>query len=106
VNQSKQAADAAAEVLRLAMEATATGTVGPFARGGKSRALGLAVDHDCQPVAPLTPVGSFLPALDALLGYGVTATVPSDGLADRLVQWWEGGPAAVSPHDHASPHWG
>lgn len=36
----------------------------------------------------MTPVGIFLPTLDELLVYGVTSTVTSDCLVDRLAQWW------------------
>jgi hypothetical protein len=89
VNRSNQAAEAADDVLRLSMEAKATVKVGPFARGGKSRTLVAAVDHDFQPTATLTPVGILLPAFNELLVYGVTSKVTSDCLADRLVQWWE-----------------
>jgi transposase len=71
------------------MDAQATVKVGPFARGGKSRALVAAVDHDFQPTATLTPVGIFLPTLDELFVYGVTSKVTSDCLVDRLTQWWE-----------------
>jgi hypothetical protein len=71
------------------MDAKAAVKVGPFARGGKSRALVLAVDHDFQPAATLTPVGIFLPAFDELFVYGVTSKVTSDCLVDRLGQWWE-----------------
>src|SRR5262245_19617674 len=71
------------------MDAKATVKVGPFARGGKSRALVAAVDHDFQPTATLTPVGIFLLTLDALFVYGVTSKVTSDCLVDRLIQWWE-----------------
>ena len=71
------------------MDAKAAVKVGPFARGGKSRALVMAVDHDFQPAATLTPVGIFLPAFDELFVYGVTSKVTSDCLADRLVEWWE-----------------
>ena len=66
VNQSNQAADAADDVLRIAMDAKATVKGGPFARGGTSRAFVAAADHDFQPAATLTPVGIFLPAFDAL----------------------------------------
>ena len=83
-----QAADAADDVLRLSMDAKATVKVGPFARGGKSRALVAAVEHDFQPAATLTPVGIFLPTLDELFVYGVTSKVTSDCLVDRLAQWW------------------
>jgi hypothetical protein len=89
VNAINQAADAADDILRLSMDAKATVKVGPFARGGKSRTLVAAVDHDFQPVATLTPVGIFLPTLDELFVYGVTSKVTSDCLVDRLTQWWE-----------------
>ena len=84
-----QAADAADNVLRLSMDAKATVKIGPFARGGKTRAHVAAVDHDFHPAATLTPVGIFLPTLDELFVYGVTSKVTSDCLVDRLVQWWE-----------------
>jgi len=89
VTQINQAADAADHVLRLSMAAKATVKVGPFARGGKSRTLVTAADHDCAPDATLTPVGIFLPASDELCIYGVTSKVTSDCVVDRLGQWWE-----------------
>ena len=89
MNAINQAADAADDVLRISMDAKATVKVGPFARGGKSRALVAAADHDFQPAATLTPVGIFLPAFDELFVYGVLSKVTSDCLADRLAQWWE-----------------
>jgi len=89
VTQINQAADAADDVLRLSMDAKATVKVGPFARGGKSRTLVMAADHDFAPDATLTPVGIFLPASDELFIYGVTSKVTSDCLVDRLGQWWE-----------------
>jgi hypothetical protein len=89
VNQVNQAADTADDVLRISMDAKATVKVGPFARGGKSRIAVQAADHDFQPEARVTPVGMFLPALDELFVYGVTAKVTSDCLVDRLAEWWE-----------------
>jgi len=83
------AADAAPSVLRISMDAKATVKVGPFARGGKSRAQTKACDHDFKPQATLTPVGIFLPATDELFVYAVTSKVTSDCLVDRLVQWWQ-----------------
>ena len=80
VTQINQAADAADAVLRISMDAKATVTVGPGARGGKSRTLVTAADHDCAPDAPLPPGGIFLPASAELLIYGVTSKVTSDGL--------------------------
>lgn len=71
------------------MDAKATVKVGPFARGGKHRVQVHAADHDVAPAATLTPVGIFLPTFGELFVYGVTSKVTSDGLVDRLVQWWE-----------------
>jgi transposase len=71
------------------VDAKATVTVGPFARGGKSRVPSKAADHDFQPTATVTPVGIFLPASDEVFFYGVTSKVTSDCLVDRLVNWWE-----------------
>ena len=76
-------------MLRLSIDAKATVKVGPFARGGKSRILTQAADHDFQPVATVTPVGIFLPTLDELFLYGITSKVTSDCVVDCLVRWWE-----------------
>jgi transposase len=70
------------------MDAKATIKVGPFARGGKSRAQVKAADHDFAAKAKVTPVGIFLPATDELFLFGVTSKVTSDCLVDRLEQWW------------------
>jgi transposase len=89
VNQVNQAADTAADVLRVSIDAKATVKIGPFARGGKSRVAVAAADHDFAPAATVTPVGIFLPRLAELFVYGVTSKVTSDCLVDRLAQWWE-----------------
>ena len=83
------AADAAPDVLRISIDAKASVKVGPFARGGKSRAMTKACDHDFTPEATLTPVGILLPATDELFIYHLTSKVTSDCLLDRLSQWWE-----------------
>ena len=87
--RSHQAADAAPDVLRVSLDAQATVKMGPFARGGKSRAHVAAADHDFAPAATVTPVGLFLPTWDELFLYGVTSKVTSDCLGDCLTQWWE-----------------
>ena len=71
------------------MDAKATVKVGPFARGGKSRVPTVAVDHDFQPEAMVTPVGLLVPTLDELFVYGITSKVTSDCLADCLERWWD-----------------
>ena len=83
------AADADPETLRISLDAKAAVKVGPFARGGKSRAEVKAVDHDFEAQGRVTPVGILLPATDELFLYGVTSKVTSDCLVDRLEQWWE-----------------
>ncbi len=83
-----QEADADPETLRVSMDAKATVKVGPFSRGGKSRAEVKAADHDFEAKASVTPVGIFLPATDELFLYGVTSKVTSDCLVDRLEEWW------------------
>jgi Rhodopirellula transposase DDE domain len=85
VNQINQAADAAPDVLRVLLDAKATGKIGPCARGGKSRVQVAATDHDFAPAATVTPVGIFLPASDERCVYEGTAKVTSDCLVDRLV---------------------
>lgn len=89
MKQRNEEAKADEHVLRISMDAKASVKVGPFARGGKSRVLTKAADHDFQPVATVTPVGIFLPSSDELFLYGVTSKVTSDCLVDRLVDWWE-----------------
>ena len=74
--------------MRVSLDAKATVKVGPFARGGKSRAEVKAADHDFAAKAKVTPVGIFLPATDELFLFGVTSKVTSDCLVDRLEQWW------------------
>lgn len=89
MNRINQAADSAADVLRVSIDAKATVKIGPFSRGGKSRVAVAAADHDFAPEATVTPVGLFLPTLAELFVYGVTSKVTSDCLVDRLAQWWE-----------------
>ncbi len=85
-----RAADADPKTLRISIDAKATVKLGPFSRGGKSRAEVKAADHDFEAKAKVTPVGILLPATDDLFVYGVTSKVTSDCLVDRLEQWWEG----------------
>jgi Rhodopirellula transposase DDE domain len=89
VKQRNEEADADEKLLRISMDAKATVKVGPFARGGKSRVLTKAADHDFHAQAKVTPVGIFLPCSDELFLYAITSKVTSDCLVDRLVDWWE-----------------
>ena len=89
MTQLNHAADTADDVWRMSLEATATVTGGPLARGGKTRVPVQAAAHDVQPLATVTPVGRFLPTWEDLFGYGVTSQVTSACLVDRLAPWWE-----------------
>jgi len=82
-------AAAAPDVLRVSMDAKATVKSGSCARGGKGRVAVKAADHDFRAEATVTPVGLFLPQTDALFIYHVTSKVTSDGLVDRIEQWWD-----------------
>jgi hypothetical protein len=84
-------------MIRLSRDAKAIVTVGPLARGGKSRVPTIATDHDLHPDATVTPVGLFLPALDELFLYGMTSKVTRDCLVDGLGRWWEVVPDRFAP---------
>jgi transposase len=81
-------ADAAPDVLRISLDAKAAVKVGPFARGGKSRAQTKACDHDFKPEATVTPLGILLPETNDLFVYQITSKVTSDCLIDCLKLWW------------------
>jgi transposase len=75
--------------LRISVDAKAAVKVGPFSRGGKSRAKTVASDHDFKPEATVTPVGILVPTLEEVFLYGVCSKVTSDCMADCITQWWE-----------------
>jgi len=75
-------------VLRLSLDAKAVVKIGPFSRGGKSRADTQGCDHDFHPKATVTPYGIFLPQLDEVFLYLATSKVTSDFMADTLDTWW------------------
>lgn len=85
----KAEADADPQTLRISMDAKATVAIGPFSRGGKSRVVTQAVDHDFQPEQKVTPVGILMPLENELFVYGVTSRVTSDCLVDRIEEWWK-----------------
>ena len=89
VTTVNQAADAAADTLRVSLDAKATVKIGPFSRRGRRRLAVAAADHDCQPEASVTPVGLLLPERDERFLYGVTSRVTSDCLVDCLTRWWD-----------------
>lgn len=75
--------------MRVSIDAKASVKIGPFSRGGTSRVVTKAADHDFEAQATITPLGVLLPQHDELFLYGVTSKVTSDCIVDRLEQWWE-----------------
>lgn len=71
------------------MDAKATVKIGPFSRGGKSRVVSTACDHDFSGSSKLTPYGILLPELEQLFIYCTTSKVTSDFIADTLEAWWK-----------------
>lgn len=70
------------------MDAKAAVKIGNFSRGGKSRVLTKALDHDFKPDSTLTPFGIFLPKYDDLFLYFTPFTLTSDFIVDTLELWW------------------
>jgi hypothetical protein len=76
-------------VLRISMDAKATIPVGWFSRGGRSRVVVKALDHDFKPEETLTPYGIFLPEHDEVHLYFTTGRVTSDFIVDCLEDFWQ-----------------
>lgn len=70
------------------MDAKATVLLGEYSRGGKSRLVVQAADHDFQPADKLTPYGIFLPEHDRLFLYFTRGPVTSDFIVDCLLDCW------------------
>ncbi|MFN8486096.1 MAG: transposase [Caldilineaceae bacterium] len=75
-------------VLRLSLDAKATVLIGDYSRGGKSRLLVKAADHDFQPTAKLTPYGILLPDHNRAFLYFTSGPVTSDFIVDCLLDCW------------------
>ena len=82
------AADRDATVLRLSMDAKATVRVGDYSRGGPSRVIVKAADHDFKPDVKLTPFGIFLPQQADLYLYFTASKLTSDFMVDCLADCW------------------
>jgi hypothetical protein len=75
--------------LRISLDAKATIPLGEFSRGGKSRVVVKAQDHDFQPEEKVTPFGLFLPDFKELFLYLTTSKVTSDFIVDCLADFWK-----------------
>lgn len=81
-------ADADDCVLRLSLDAKATVLIGNYSRGGQSRLLVKAADHDFQAQEKLTPFGIYLPQYHELYLYFTNSKVTSDFIVDCLHHFW------------------
>jgi len=81
-------ADADETVLRLSLDAKASIRVGDYSRGGRSRVIVKAADHDFKPDAKLTPFGILLPQCGAVYLYFTASKVTSDFMVDCLIDCW------------------
>jgi len=80
--------DADETVLRLSLDAKASVRVGEYSRGGQTRLIVKAADHDFQPDAKLTPFGIFLPHDGELYFYFTPSKLTSDFMVDCLLDCW------------------
>lgn len=63
--------------------------IGLFSRGGRTRAIVKALDHDFKPEQKLTPFGIFLPDYDELYLFLIPSRRTSDAIVDCLEQFWQ-----------------
>jgi len=75
-------------VLRVSIDAKATVKVGSFSRGGQSRVIVRAADHDFKAVETLTPFGIFLPNDDEVYLYFAPSGLTADFMGDCLGDFW------------------
>ena len=88
LHQLHQEADEDETLLRLSMDTKATVLIGLLSRGGKTRVIVKALDHDMEPDEKLTPFGIFLPQYDELYLYFTPSRVTSDFIVDCLCDLW------------------
>jgi len=81
-------ADTQETMLRLSLDAKAGVRIGDYSRGGRSRIIVKAADHDFRPEATLTPFGIFLPVHHELYLYFTASKLTSDFMVDCLVDCW------------------
>lgn len=81
-------ADADESVLRLSLDAKASVWVGNYSRGGQTRFIVRAADHDFHPEAKLIPFGILLPQYGEVFLYFTDTKLTSDFMVDCLVDCW------------------
>lgn len=75
-------------MLRLSLDAKAAVRIGDYSRGGQSRIMIRAADHDFRPNAKLTPFGIHLPQYGEVYLYFTASQLTSDFIVDCLTDCW------------------
>lgn len=88
IYQVNQQADAEPHSLRISMDAKVAVKIGEFDRGGKTRVPTVALDHDFEAAATLTPYGIFLPQYNELYLFFVCSKLTADCIVDLVEHWW------------------
>ena len=88
VNRINQQADNDPTTLIISMDAKVGIKIGEFDRGGKTRVVTTAFDHDFSDCPTLTPSGIFLPTEGELFFVFVQSKLTADCIVDRLEDWW------------------
>ena len=89
IHQVNQEADKDPYSLRISIDAKVGVNIGEYDRGGKTRVLTQALDHDFAPELTLTPYGIFAPELNELFIFFVSSKLTADCIVDMIEQWWE-----------------
>lgn len=81
-------ADEDESVLRLSLDAKAAIRVGDYSRGGLTRIVVRALDHDFNPKEKMIPFGIYLPQYHEVYLYFTNSKLTSDFIADCLEDFW------------------
>ena len=76
-------------VLRLSLDAKASVSIGDYSRGGRSRVLVKALDHDFNPEEKMIPFGIYLPQHNEVSLYFTNSKLTSDFIVDCLHDFWQ-----------------
>jgi RNAse (barnase) inhibitor barstar len=82
-------------VKRLSMDCKATVKLGEFSRGGQTRGVNQALDHDFGSVGKSIPCGILDEDSNQLYLHFGDSYKTSDFMVDNLQAWWDGLPASV-----------
>jgi hypothetical protein len=83
-----RAADADAGTIRLSLDTKTVVPLGQWRRGGKSRQMPQALDHDLEPDLKLTPFGLPRPDTAETWRSFTTGRAPADFMVERLRELW------------------